>query len=32
MNINQDKLQNFIKDLNKIFEELVKSPEDQGKK
>ena len=31
MNVNQDKLQDFIKDLNKIFEELVKTPEDQEK-
>ena len=29
MNVNQDKLQDFIKDLNKIFDELVKTPEDQ---
>ena len=31
MNVNQDKLQDFIKDLNRTFEELVKIPEDQGK-
>ena len=26
MNVNQDKLQDFIKDLNKTFEKLVKIP------
>ena len=31
MNVNQDKLQDFIKDLNKTFEELVKTHEDQEK-
>ena len=31
MNVNQDKLQNFIKDLNKTFEEQVKTLEDQEK-
>ena len=31
MNVNQYKLQDFIKDLNKTFEELVKIPEDQEK-
>ena len=31
MNINQDKLQDFINDLNKTIEELVLTPEDQEK-
>ena len=31
MNVNQDKLQDFIKDLNKVTEKLVKTPEDQEK-
>ena len=29
MNINQEKLQDFIEDLNKTFDELAKTPEDQ---
>ena len=29
MNINQEKLQEFIKDLNKTLDELAKTPEDQ---
>ena len=31
MNVNQDKLQDSIKDLNKTFEEPVKTTEDQEK-
>ena len=31
MNVNQEKVQDLIKDLNKIFEELVRNPEDQEK-
>ena len=31
MNINQEKLQEFIKDLNKTLDELAKTPEDQEK-
>ena len=31
MNVNKDKLQDLIKDINRTFEELVKTPQDQEK-
>ena len=31
MNVNQEKVQDLIKDLNKMFEELIRNPENQEK-